>query len=53
MEQLEDLLAAADLRLDDGVLDAIDDLVPPGTLIDENDRGFDPWWFDPSSRRRR
>jgi len=53
MEQLDDLVSAADLRLEDGVLDAIDELVPPGTLIDENDRGFDPWWFEPSARRRR
>ncbi len=52
-EQLEDLIKAADLRLDDGMLDAIDELVPPGTLIDEADRGFDPWWFEPSARRRR
>ena len=52
MEQLEDLLQAADLRLDDGMLDAIDDLVPPGSVIDEDDRGFDPWWFEPSDRRR-
>jgi aryl-alcohol dehydrogenase-like predicted oxidoreductase len=51
MEQLEDLVEAADLRLDDATLDAIDELVPPGTLVDELDRGFDPWWFDPRSRR--
>jgi aryl-alcohol dehydrogenase-like predicted oxidoreductase len=53
MEQLQDMLAGADVRLDDGVLDAIDELVPPGTLVDENDRGFSPWWFEPVSRRRR
>jgi aryl-alcohol dehydrogenase-like predicted oxidoreductase len=52
MEQLEDLLSAADARLDAATLDAIDAIVPPGTLIDENDRGFDPWWFAPRSRRR-
>jgi hypothetical protein len=40
------------VRLDEGVLDAIDELVPPGTLVDENDRGFTPWWFEPSARRR-
>ncbi len=51
-DQLDDLLGAADVRLDAGTLDAIDDLVPPGTLVDEEDRGFDPWWFEPSSRRR-
>jgi aryl-alcohol dehydrogenase-like predicted oxidoreductase len=52
MEQLEDLVEAADLRLDETTLDAIDALVPPGTMVDENDRGFDPWWFEPASRRR-
>ena len=25
----------------------------PGTVVDENDRGFDPWWLDARSRRRR
>jgi aryl-alcohol dehydrogenase-like predicted oxidoreductase len=51
-EQLDDLLTAADLRLDAATLDAIDELVPPGTLVDEDDRGFDPWWFAPATRRR-
>jgi aryl-alcohol dehydrogenase-like predicted oxidoreductase len=51
-EQLEDLLAGADVRLDEGTLDAIDALVPPGTDVDPNDRGFEPWWFEPASRRR-
>jgi aryl-alcohol dehydrogenase-like predicted oxidoreductase len=52
MEQLEDLLAGADVRLDGDVLDAIDDVVPPGTLIDEADRGWDPPWMEASARRR-
>jgi hypothetical protein len=51
-EQLEDLLAGADVRLDDSTLDAIDAVVPPGTTIDQADRGFSPWWLEPSSRRR-
>jgi aryl-alcohol dehydrogenase-like predicted oxidoreductase len=53
MDHLEDLLAGADVRLDAATLDAIDALVPPGTVVDENDRGFTPWWFDPAARRRR
>jgi aryl-alcohol dehydrogenase-like predicted oxidoreductase len=53
LPQLEDLLAGADVRLDGATLDAIDALVPPGTVVDENDRGFTPWWFDPAERRRR
>ncbi len=52
-EQLDDLLGAADVRLDAATLDAIDELVPPGTLVDEEDRGFEPWWFEPEARRRR
>jgi aryl-alcohol dehydrogenase-like predicted oxidoreductase len=52
LEQLEDLLRFADLRLDDPMLDAIDDLVPPGTLVDEDDRGIDGWWLEPTSLRR-
>jgi aryl-alcohol dehydrogenase-like predicted oxidoreductase len=52
MYQLEDLLAGADVRLDGSTLDAIDRLVPPGTLVDEEDRGFTPWWFDDRLRRR-
>ena len=52
MDQLEEMLAGADLRLDEPTLDAIDDVVPPGTVVDDNDRGFTPWWFEPSARRR-
>jgi aryl-alcohol dehydrogenase (NADP+) len=51
-EQLDDLLAGADVRVDDATLDAIDRLVPPGTIVDEQDRGFDPWWLEASARRR-
>jgi aryl-alcohol dehydrogenase-like predicted oxidoreductase len=52
MDQLEDLLAGADLRLDASTLDAIDRIVPPGTVVDEDDRGFTPWWLDADARRR-
>jgi aryl-alcohol dehydrogenase-like predicted oxidoreductase len=51
-EQLRDLLSGADVRLDEGTLDAIDALVPPGTDVDRNDRGFEPWWLEPRARRR-
>ncbi|MBA2325709.1 MAG: aldo/keto reductase [Actinobacteria bacterium] len=47
MEQLEDLLAGADVRLDPDVLDRIDKIVPPGTSIS----GQDPW--QPEGLRRR
>jgi len=39
MEQLEDVLAGADVRLDADTLDAVDEVVPPGTDIS----GGDPW----------
>jgi aryl-alcohol dehydrogenase-like predicted oxidoreductase len=52
MDQLTDLLEGADVRLDVAALDAIDRVVPPGTLVDENDRGFTPWWFDRSASAR-
>jgi aryl-alcohol dehydrogenase-like predicted oxidoreductase len=51
-EQLADLLSGADVRLEPPILDAIDGLVAPGTLVDENDRGFDPWWLEADARRR-
>src|SRR5262245_27406275 len=46
MDQLQDLLSGADVRLDPATLDAIDAVVPPGTLVDENDRGIEPWWLE-------
>jgi aryl-alcohol dehydrogenase-like predicted oxidoreductase len=52
MEQLENLLAGSDVRLDPDALDAIDEVVPPGTLLDEADRGWDPPWMAPDARRR-
>ena len=51
LEQLEDLVEAADLRLDPAILDAIDELVPPGSIVDPKDGGFDPWWLEPRARR--
>jgi aryl-alcohol dehydrogenase-like predicted oxidoreductase len=52
MEQIQDLLAGADVRLDEQTLDAIDEIVPPGELIDENDRGYDAPWLEAVARRR-
>ena len=53
MDQLEGLLGAADVRLDDDTLDAIDAIVPPGTSVNPADDG----WVTPSIaaswRRRR
>lgn len=52
MDQLRDLLDGAEVRLDTATLDAIDELVPPGTVVDENDRGFTGWWLGEGSRRQ-
>ena len=52
MEQLEDALAAADVRLDADTLDAIDAVVPPGSVIEGSDKGWDGPWMTPEARRR-
>ena len=52
-EQLASQLGAADVALDAEVLDAIDELVPPGTTLNPRDRGWvPPALADPSLRRR-
>jgi aryl-alcohol dehydrogenase-like predicted oxidoreductase len=53
MEQLESQLGAADLRLDDALLDQIDEIVPPGTNLSDADAGFTPPALEPAVRRRR
>jgi aryl-alcohol dehydrogenase-like predicted oxidoreductase len=52
MEQLTDLLAGADMRLEAETLDAIDQVVPPGVVVENADRGWDPPWMEASARRR-
>lgn len=52
MDQLTDLLAGADKRLDDATLDAIDEIVAPGAVIEASDRGWDPPWMEPEARRQ-
>ena len=49
MEQLDDLLVGAGVRLDGDTLDRIDAIVPPGTSI----AGADPWQPRGLSRRER
>nr|WP_157167988.1 aldo/keto reductase [Streptomyces typhae] len=52
-EQLEGLLAAADTVLDAGLLDRIDALVPPGTVLNPADSHYTPEALaDPALRRR-
>jgi len=52
MEQLDELLAAADVTLDAGTLDAIDDLVPPGTDVPGTDHYLREGWQQKGNRRR-
>jgi aryl-alcohol dehydrogenase-like predicted oxidoreductase len=53
MDQLQDLLAGADVALDDEVLDRIDAIVPPGVTLNDADAGWQPPALsDPSQRRR-
>ena len=53
LEQLEGQLGAVDVQLSDDVLDAIDELVPPGTNLNAADAGWRPPHLDaPASRRR-
>ena len=52
LEQLESQLAAADVVLDETVLDRIDDIVPPGTTINPADNSFQNPALQPAARRR-
>jgi aryl-alcohol dehydrogenase-like predicted oxidoreductase len=52
MEHLESQLAAADVVLDEAVLDRIDEIVPPGTTINPVDNSFDNPALQPAARRR-
>ena len=52
MEQLESQLGAAEVELDDAVLDRIDEIVPPGQTINAVDAGWSNQALDASARRR-
>jgi aryl-alcohol dehydrogenase-like predicted oxidoreductase len=53
MEQLDDLLASADVTLTDDILDQIDEIVPPGTDIGTLDQAYLPPALQRSNLRRR
>jgi len=53
MEQLTSQLGAADVVLDDDVLDQIDEIVPPGTNFSFADAGYAPPSIAEAGRRRR
>jgi aryl-alcohol dehydrogenase-like predicted oxidoreductase len=53
MEHLESQLRAADVELPADLLDRIDEIVPPGTNLNPDDRGYEPPALtDPALRRR-
>jgi aryl-alcohol dehydrogenase-like predicted oxidoreductase len=53
IEQLDDLLASAEVRLSDEILDQIDEIVPPGTDVGTLDQAYVPPALQNSSLRRR
>jgi hypothetical protein len=54
MDHLESQVGAADVTLSAEVLDAIDEIVPPGTTFTPGDQGYQaPALGDPTLRRRR
>jgi aryl-alcohol dehydrogenase-like predicted oxidoreductase len=53
MEQLESQLNAPNIRLDESVLDRIDEIVPPGTNINAADAGWSPSVLTKARKRRR
>ncbi|RFU83879.1 aldo/keto reductase [Streptomyces triticagri] len=53
MAHLDDLIAGFDVRLDDDLLDRIDEIIPPGTDIGTLDQDYQPpALLDPALRRR-
>ena len=52
MEHLESQLGAQDVHLDPAILDRIDAIVPPGSMINPADAGWSNPALEPSARRR-
>ena len=52
MEHLESQLTSADIELSDEVLDKIDEIVPPGTVVNQSDTGWENPALKPAARRR-
>jgi aryl-alcohol dehydrogenase-like predicted oxidoreductase len=52
VEHLESQLGAADITLPDDVLDAIDEIVPPGVTLSRADAGYQPAELSEAWRRR-
>ena len=52
MEHLESQLPAAEVTLSDEVLDRIDEIVPPGVILNPGDSGWQNPALAPEARRR-
>jgi aryl-alcohol dehydrogenase-like predicted oxidoreductase len=52
MEQLESQLGAAEVALDDAILDRIDEIVAPGTNVNPAEGGWQNPALEPAARRR-
>jgi aryl-alcohol dehydrogenase-like predicted oxidoreductase len=52
MEHLESQLTAADIELSDEVLDKIDEIVAPGTVVNQDDTGWNNPALESGARRR-
>jgi aryl-alcohol dehydrogenase-like predicted oxidoreductase len=52
MEQLASQLPAADVVLEEALLDRLDEIVPPGTNLDPADGGWANPALEPATRRR-
>jgi aryl-alcohol dehydrogenase-like predicted oxidoreductase len=52
IEHLESQLTAAEIELSDEVLDKIDEIVPPGTVVNQDDTGWINPALEPGARRR-
>jgi aryl-alcohol dehydrogenase-like predicted oxidoreductase len=53
MEQLESQVGAADVRLEEALLDRVDEIVPPGRNLNPADAGYTPPALAGASLRRR
>jgi aryl-alcohol dehydrogenase-like predicted oxidoreductase len=53
VDQIEELLAGAEVELDDATLDRIDEIAPPGTNVNVGDSGYTPPAVADAGLRRR
>jgi aryl-alcohol dehydrogenase-like predicted oxidoreductase len=53
VDQLEELLAGAEVELDDATLDRLDEISPPGTNVNVGDSGYTPPALADAGLRRR